>query len=85
VTKGPGALGERPVGGKEAGDGASAEASASARTPRHRTEALLALRTRRSREPVVLELLEATLSAGLLRATVTELLSEVTATLGLAG
>jgi len=53
--------------------------------PPVRTEALLALRTRRSREPVVLELLEATLSAGLLRATVTELLSEVTATPSLAG
>jgi hypothetical protein len=43
------------------------------------------LRTRGSREPVVLELLEATLSAGLLHTTATELLSEVTATLGLAG
>jgi len=63
----------------------TAKASASARTPRHRTEALLTLRARRSREPVVLELLEIPLPAGLLHPAAAELLSGVTATLGLAG
>ena len=57
--------------------------SGSTHTARHRAKAFLTLRPRRSRKPVVFELLESTLSA--LRAAAGELLSEVPATLGLAG
>ena len=63
----------------------ASKASASAHTSRRRTEALLALRTRRSRKPVLFELLETTLPARLLHAAATELLPKITATLGLAG